>query len=107
MDEELKAKKAGVERKRYRDFQVYVGGAGFSVNIGCQQFYFSTARELSRAIVAYLKDPQGTEVEYQQNNHEMVGVLAPPTGRDMAMNEGRASRPIPAGTSNQMTEGRG
>jgi hypothetical protein len=51
-------------RNQYREFTVTPGITGFKVKIGCSEAYFSSAEQLSTAIVAYLADPHGTERLY-------------------------------------------
>ena len=47
--------------KKYREFTVTPGMAGFKVQIGCSEVYFGDAKALDLAISAYLKDPEATE----------------------------------------------
>ena len=47
--------------KKYREFTVTPGMAGFKVKIGCSEVYFGDAKSLDLAISAYLKDPEAME----------------------------------------------
>ena len=47
--------------KKYREFTVTPGMAGFKVKIGCSEVYFGDAKALDLAISAYLKDPEAME----------------------------------------------
>ena len=60
------------EPKKYRDFDVQVGMAGFRVVIGCAELYFSTAKELEKAITRYLRDPVGEEMDYNAKSHRYL-----------------------------------
>lgn len=71
------AKKAELERKKYREFTVTPGVTGFKVKIGCSEVYFSDARVLAAAINDYLSDPQRTEQDFLRTDIRLA--VTPPS----------------------------
>jgi hypothetical protein len=91
MDEEINE----AAKKMYREFTVTPGMVGFRVKIGCSEAYFGDAPSCLEAIDSYLKDPQETERQYQQDDQRGGGMIAPPTAGERAEQpqmEGRGLR---------------
>ncbi len=91
-----------VEEKKYRGMRIDVVRNGFIVQIGCQLFVYSSARNLARDFAKYMKDPQEMEKDVMSKSLLLDTLPQPVASLKEPIVEELSNRPNVVGGSNDL-----